>query len=113
LGVFGLYVPGIENGIAASVALLGMLIAFAVGLPVWGSTIIASWFAMMHGYAHGVELPVEASFVLYGAGFVAATATLHFMGILLGFVVSEALSSKVLRIGGTGIAATGVCLLFV
>ena len=34
-------------------------------------------FALLHGLAHGAEMPASASAGLYGAGFMAASAALH------------------------------------
>ena len=111
MGVTGVYLPGVEIGIATSVALLGLLIAFVVALPLWCSAIVVALFAMMHGYAHGTELPRGASAAFYGAGFILATASLHLIGVLIGLVAGDAVADKAVRLGGAGIAATGFYLL--
>ena len=77
LAFAGLVVPGAETGIAASVAVLGLLIAFAVRLPLSASSALVSLFALFHGYAHGTELPHGSSAAMYGLGFVLATALLR------------------------------------
>lgn len=118
-GVMGVHVPGVEMGIAASVAVLGVLIAFAVSLPIWAGAITVSAFAIMHGYAHGLEISNGASVHLYGAGLVLATGLLHLIGMCLAHAATyfanhfahNALAGKVLRIGGVAIAATGASLL--
>lgn len=109
----GVAVPGIETGIAASVATLGLLIAFAVRLPVGASAAVVSLFAMFHGYAHGAELPSGASMLLYGAGFIAATALLHIIGLSLGLLAGKSVADKAVRIAGAGIAAAGAYMLAV
>jgi urease accessory protein len=111
LAFAGLQMPAVETGIAASVAVLGLLIAFAVRLPLWGSTLVVSVFAMFHGYAHGAELPHGSSAALYGAGFIAATALLHAAGLGIGLVAGQQMADRVVRIGGVGIAAVGAYLL--
>ncbi|MRT31983.1 HupE/UreJ family protein [Herbaspirillum sp. CAH-3] len=111
LAFAGLQMPAVETGIAASVAVLGLLIAFAVRLPLWGSTLVVSVFAMFHGYAHGAELPHGSSAALYGAGFIAATALLHAAGLGIGLVAGKQTADRVVRIGGVGIAAVGAYLL--
>ncbi|MCA1326418.1 HupE/UreJ family protein [Herbaspirillum sp. alder98] len=111
LAVAGLSLPGVETGIAASVAVLGLLIAFAVRLPLWGSTLVVSLFALFHGYAHGTELPHGSMAALYGAGFVLATAILHAAGLIVGVVAGRQMADRVVRIGGVGIAAVGAYLL--
>lgn len=105
--VAGMAMPGVEAGIAASVAILGLLLAFASGMPAWGSAVLVAAFALLHGYAHGVELPLDASAALYGIGFIAATALLH----LAGFVAGNGLAGKAVRVAGAGIAAIGVHLI--
>ncbi|AYR26803.1 HupE/UreJ family protein [Herbaspirillum rubrisubalbicans] len=113
LAFSGVQVPGVETGIAASVAVLGLLIAFAVRMPLWGSTLVVSLFAMFHGYAHGVELPHGSSAALYGTGFIVATALLHAAGLGIGLVAGQKVADRVVRIGGVGIAAVGAYLLAV
>jgi urease accessory protein len=111
LAMNGFRLPAVESGIAASVAVLGLLIAFAVRMPLWAGTAIVSVFAIFHGYAHGSELPHGSSAALYGAGFVLATAILHVTGLVLGLVAGQQMADKVVRFGGAAIAAVGAYLL--
>lgn len=111
LAIGGLSMPAVETGIAASVAVLGLLIAFAVRMPLWASTLVVSVFALFHGYAHGAELPHGTSAALYGAGFILATAILHAAGLGIGLVAGQKMADRVVRIGGVGIAAVGAYLL--
>jgi hydrogenase/urease accessory protein HupE len=53
---------------------------------VWIAAIIVGVFAIAHGHAHGTELPLGASGVLYSIGFVIATGLLHALGIGVGLV---------------------------
>jgi len=110
LGVAGLPVPGIEAGIAASVLGLGLLIAFQVKPPLALSIALVALFALFHGHAHGTELPQAASPVLYGLGFVVATAILHLIGIGMGFAMRLPKGMLALRVGGGAIAAAGIAL---
>jgi urease accessory protein len=64
--------------------------------------------ALFHGLAHGGEVPDAASPVLYVAGFLAATATLHVAGVLLGPAVVR--WRPVQAIAGAAVAAVGVML---
>jgi urease accessory protein len=111
IGMTGIGLSGVEAGIAGSVAALGLLIAFAITMPIWASGIVVSLFASMHGYAHGLELPQYASPVLYGAGFIAATILLHLIGIALGTVVGEKIAQKAVRVVGALIAMAGAYML--
>ncbi|MEO6920649.1 MAG: HupE/UreJ family protein [Collimonas sp.] len=111
LAFAGVSVPGVETGIAASVAVFGLLIAFAIRMPLWASAAVVSVFALLHGYAHGSELPHGASALWYGAGFVAATALLHLLGLTIGLVAGQKMAAQVVRAGGIAIAAVGAYLL--
>jgi urease accessory protein len=71
-------------GIAASVLVLGLLIAAAVRLPATAGAAIVAVFAVFHGHAHGSEIPQALAPWLYAAGFLLATAVLHATGIVAG-----------------------------
>ena len=102
----GVALPGAETAIAASVVMLGALIAAGVSLPIGiGAALVAS-FAVFHGYAHGLEAtgPVSG----YMAGFALTTAFLHATGIVLGRTIAAAPLGS--RVFGAGIAACGAYL---
>lgn len=84
LGATGLGLPGVEQGIAASVLVLGMLIVVATRVPLIFATALAGAFAVFHGTAHGLE-GATAGIVRtsYFVGFLLATAMLHCAGIAL------------------------------
>jgi urease accessory protein len=84
LAFAGVPLPAVEAGIAASVFVLGLLIAAAVRLPAIAAVAIVATFAVFHGHAHGAELPQTAAPWLYAAGFLLATGALHAAGIALG-----------------------------
>ena len=109
LASFGLLLPLMEPAIACSVLVLGLLIAGSVRLPTSVGGLLVSLFAVFHGYAHGLELPQAASPILYGAGFVLATALLHGLGI--GFALNSRQHKMLQRIAGYSlIAASGLLL---
>ena len=93
----GLVLPCLEETIAASLLVLGLLIVFAVRLPLVAGMGIVGLFALFHGSAHGAEMPATGNGVLFGAGFVAATTLLHLAGLGLGF----ALHSKPWTLGSS------------
>jgi urease accessory protein len=68
LGMGGVGIPYVEQGIAASVLVLGIFIAAAVRLPLAASMVIVGLFAIFHGYAHGAEMPGSSSGFAYGIG---------------------------------------------
>ena len=114
LGAAGVGLPFLELGIALSVATLGAAVASGLRLSVAAAVALVAGSAVFHGVAHGAEMPANASGLVYGAGFVLATALLHAAGIGLGLGLERlgAGSGRALgRLGGAAVAATGVVLL--
>jgi urease accessory protein len=101
--------PGfVEYGIAASVALLGLLVAFEVKMPVAPAVGLVGSFALCHGFAHGAEAPVAASQALFFGGFVLASLILQAVGFgLASFHPGKRLS----RIAGAAVALSGAWML--
>ena len=111
LGMMAVSVPFVERGSIASVLILGVLIAAAARLPLVLSVLIVGIFALFHGHAHGVEMPITASGLMYGIGFLAATAVLHLSGIGLGLIARQTRSTWLLRYAGAALVLCGVYLL--
>lgn len=108
LGISGIRIPIVESGIAGSVLALGLLIAFAVRLPVKTGAALIGGFALLHGQAHGIEMQAGTSAGMYAAGLILATLALHVTGMLAG---RAAFSNRVARLVGAAVAATGAWLL--
>lgn len=106
-GIVGLPLPGVEWGIALSVIALGAMIALAARPPIAAAAALVSVFAIFHGYAHGQELPSDASPFAFAAGFVLATGGIHILGIVIGLLVRVPNGVAVLRAGGALVAAAG------
>ena len=103
-------ISGVEQGIAASVLVLGLLIGGTIRLPIaWGVAVVGL-FALFHGVAPGAEMPASAGALEYGLGFIAATALLHVSGITISSVASGRFSLAT-RIAGAAVAIAGVILL--
>lgn len=83
LGFNGFAVAYLETGIAASVLALGLLVAVAARPPLVVSIVITGFFGVIHGIAHGLELPEMSSPMGFAAGFVIATSALHAAGYAL------------------------------
>ncbi|MBI1773120.1 MAG: HupE/UreJ family protein [Burkholderiales bacterium] len=111
LALAGIALQGVEHGIAASVLVLGLLISFAVKLPVGAGVALVSVFAMAHGYAHAQEMPASGSAVLYGAGFVLATALIHAVGWFSSNAAQKMLTSTLPRYAGVMITLAGAFFL--
>ena len=110
LGISGVPVPMVEAGILASVVVLGLLVLAAAQLPVAVGAILVAAFALLHGHAHGAELPGEAAAASYAAGFAIATAILHAIGIGVSRLASNANGRLAVRGAGALVAAAGVAL---
>ncbi|TPI64242.1 HupE/UreJ family protein [Mesorhizobium sp. B3-1-3] len=111
LGMLHVPVPFVEPGILASVVALGLLVALAIDLPVSAGIAVIGLFALFHGHAHGTEVPENASGLEYMAGFAAATALLHGVGIAAGLGLGSRFR-RLARAAGAACAAVGVGLAF-
>jgi urease accessory protein len=87
LGLAGTTAPLLELGVAASVLLLGAGIASRRKISRLPALLAVVAFGLLHGNAHGVELPAAANAVVYSLGFLTSTVGLHVMGALLGLLV--------------------------
>jgi urease accessory protein len=113
-GMNGIALPLTETGIALSVIVLGGAVALRLALPVAAAMALVGFFAIFHGYAHGLETPETASGLLYSLGFVAATAMLHALGIGLGLALARfdgAFGRSLVRFAGSAAALIGVVML--
>lgn len=110
LGMSGIAFGAAEQGIAASVYVLGLLLASAIRLPAALCVLLAGGFAIFHGYAHGVEAPQQANAMLYFSGFVLSTIALHLAGFMAGSWLLRYRQQVVLRWVGTAMAAGGLAL---
>jgi urease accessory protein len=111
-GTAGVALPFTEIGIALSVVVLGLAVAFQVNVPTIVAMAAVGFFAIFHGYAHGAEMPDTASGLFYGLGFVSATALLHAAGVGLGLAISRiAAGQRIAQIGGAAISLAGIALL--
>ena len=86
-GMAGVHLPLAEAGIVLSIIVLGAVVALRLTMPVAAAMALVAFFAIFHGYAHGLETPETASGLLYGLGFLAATALLHGLGITIGLAL--------------------------
>jgi urease accessory protein len=114
LGIAGIPVPFIEAGIALSIIVLGAIVAFGIKPPVALAMGVVALFAIFHGHAHGSEMPMDASGVEYGLGFMLATGLLHLAGIGIGFLIgmtTKWLGDNVYRVAGGVASIAGVAIL--
>jgi urease accessory protein len=67
---------------------------------------------VFHGHAHGTELPPGGSGLLYSAGFVMATGTLHAIGIGIGVTHRWGWGRVAMRVVGGLVASAGAFFLW-
>jgi urease accessory protein len=108
VGVMGYALPGIEVSITLSVLVLGLLIALQSRWSLQLACVTVGFFALVHGVAHGEEMPLAASPWGYGLGMMAATALLHGTGVLAGVKLRQI----VVRAAGALISMAGIGMLF-
>lgn len=113
-GMYGVAVPFVEIGIAASVIVLGGAVALGwKNWPLGAAMALVGFFAVFHGHAHGAEMPADASALTYAAGFMLATTLLHIAGIGAGLAIGTAgaRAPRLTQALGTVVAVVGVGLL--
>jgi len=113
-GMAGLQMPLAELGIAFSVVVLGLAIAFPPKLPALAAAALVGFFGLFHGYVHGAEMPATVSALPYAAGFLGATTLLHGFGVGLGLLSRRAASTlgcDVVQAGGGSMALVGAAIL--
>ena len=113
LGMIGVAVPMVEPGILASVIVLGLLVLTAARLPVALGAALVAVFALLHGDAHGAELPGGAAAATYAAGFALATAALHALGLGVAYLCRSDSGKLIVRGTGAAVAVAGVALAIV
>jgi len=110
LGLTGVpQVPGVEPMIAASLLVIGLIVATKMRLPGPVAAALVGVFALFHGVAHGYELVGNANAVSAIAGMVLATALLHCAGIAIGWKLSQR-SAWLARAAGAAVALFGLAL---
>ncbi len=103
--------PVVESGIAASVLILGLIIASATRLPTAFGMSIVGAFAIFHGFAHITDAGLFAPVAPYAIGLLLATASLHGIGLGLGLLAQRLCAAPFIRAAGAGIAVAGILLL--
>jgi urease accessory protein len=83
LAVSGLVTTKVEMEIALSLAIAGALLAFAVQLHRAIALALITVFGLVHGMAHGLELPQNASAYFYQIGLLGSSALILALGLLL------------------------------
>ena len=85
IGMQGVALPAVEPMIAASLLVMGLLVASRLRLPGGLAAALVGSFAVFHGLAHGQELAGSSSGFEAMAGMLSATLVLHATGIAVGW----------------------------
>jgi urease accessory protein len=112
LGMAGVPVPFVEQGIQGSLVVLGLLVALGARPSLAIGCALIGLAGIFHGHAHGAEAPETASGLEYAAGFVVATASLHAAGVGLAVLASRLAATVLVRAAGVVTALVGVGLAF-
>jgi urease accessory protein len=114
LAMAGMHMPFVEIGIALSVVVFGATVALGFPLPIAAAMALVGAFALLHGHAHGAEMPEAMSGLAYGVGFVLATAALQAAGVALGLAIGrlgEARGARLFRACGSVVGVVGITIL--
>lgn len=100
----------VEWTVTGSVLALGLLIALAVRPPPKMAMLLASMFAVLHGHAHGSEVPAAVSGATFLIGMAAITLILQLSAAAAArsFLAPR---QTLLRLSGAGFAVAGLLLL--
>ncbi|MES2785487.1 MAG: HupE/UreJ family protein [Pseudomonadota bacterium] len=74
---------GLEAALAGSVAVLVLMILAVRNAQPGIAAPMVAFFGLLHGWAHGMEMPADAASGSYAAGFLSATIALHLAGFLV------------------------------
>lgn len=110
MGIAGVSLPAVEPMIAASLLVIGLLLATQAKLPLAACAALVGAFAIFHGAAHGTELASAEPIAAALAGMVLGTALIHIAGLLLGRVLMQR-HIVLARLAGGAISIFGVGLL--
>lgn len=80
-GAAGLAISFVEFAIASSLVIIGLILIFGKTVPATAVIAVVAGSAIFHGYAHGAEMPTDASRYIYSIGFIIATSTLLCIGV--------------------------------
>ena len=112
IGIIAIPLYSVEIVIAFSGIFLGLFIVMDEKFPLWVSIPVVSIFALFHGYAHGVELPLTSTPIMYMLGFSITVALLMIFGIVVATILKK-LSYKEIgtRVLGISIIIIGAIVL--
>lgn len=116
VGMAGVRIPFLEQGILLSIAILGWLL-LSESVPSGWTLLAVCCFGVIHGNAHGIEVPMAARGAAIAgiSGLIAATALLHLLGIVLVVATRKTMREVIGRklIQGLGVGLIAVVLIII
>ena len=107
----GIGLPWLEQGIAASMIVLGLLLASAARVHVAAITLLVGVVAVLHGHAHYLEMGHQSA-AAYAAGFGVAAVVIQAAGLLLSrWLPDSRAGQRSKRVLGGVVAFSGAALL--
>jgi len=108
----GIYYPDVvdaEIGISLSILVLGLSLFVTKKIPLFVIYLGVALFALLHGHAHGVEMPSAGDPFYYALGFMSGSAIIHLLGIGLMELIQKSSKSILLtKIVATIISVCGL-----
>jgi urease accessory protein len=113
-GQMGLVLPFYDQGIAISLALIGICLFFGAHFTSWKGVLLVACFGVFHGNAHGAELQNGGISLSAAMGLLVSTCVLLGVGTGLAVVMRRSLTDEraawVLRLFGAGLVGTAFVL---
>ncbi len=109
LALYGITIEYVETGILGSVLMVGLLLSLSKQLPIFLTGCLLASFALLHGFAHGLEIPLAVAPIQYALGFLIATALLHSLGFGSGAFLNK--HQLGVRVAGFIMGGVGLYLL--
>lgn len=108
--LFGQSLPLVEQTILLTLVLLGIGIACAWRTPAWLGVGLIGMAGLAHGFAHGTEIPLNATGEHFLFGMLVATALLHAAGVSFALWAQSVSRPQMVRWMGGVMAGTAVLL---
>ena len=106
LGLGGFDVPLMGTLIALSLLILGLMIVLRMRLPMLSGMAIVGLFGVLHGYAHGLEVPLTYLAIPYAIGLVSTSLLLQLTGYSIGCFLKR--RTWALEVSGAVVAGTSI-----
>lgn len=112
LGIYQIPFSLLEPCLLGSVILFGFLLLIPKQLPLGIAFSLTALTGLLHGYAHGLEMPQTHAGLYYGLGFLLATSLLHTTGLFSARFFQKLAFPQFIRWTGIAIFLTGLFLAF-